>query len=39
METALAGHHTEERHVEIGPGLTEDIFKQCERELGERWWR
>lgn len=27
------------RHVEIGPGLTEDIFKQCEPELGERWWR
>jgi len=27
------------RHVEIGPGLSEDIFKQCEPELGERWWR
>jgi len=27
------------RHSEIGPGLTEAIFKQCEPELGERWWK
>lgn len=27
------------RHVEIGPGLSEEIFKQCEPELGERWWK
>ncbi len=27
------------RHVEIGPGLSEDIFKQCEPGLGERWWK
>lgn len=27
------------RHVEIGLGLSEDIFKQCELELGERWWK
>ena len=27
------------RHIEIGPGLSEEIFKQCEAELGERWWR
>lgn len=24
------------RMVEFGPGLSEDIFKQCEPELGER---
>ena len=27
------------RHSEIGAGLTEAIFKQCEPELGERWWK
>lgn len=27
------------RHVEIGPGTTEAIFKQTEPELGRRWWR
>ena len=27
------------RHIEIGPGLSEEIFKQCEPELGERWWK
>ena len=27
------------RHSEIGPGLSEEIFKQCESELGESWWR
>ncbi len=27
------------RHIEIGPGLTEQIFKETEPELGERWWR
>lgn len=27
------------RHREIGPGVTEAIFKECEAELGERWWK
>jgi len=27
------------RHSEIGPGLTEAIYKQAEAELGRRWWR
>ena len=27
------------RHTEIGEGLTEQIYKQAEAELGRRWWR
>jgi hypothetical protein len=27
------------RHTEFGPGLTEQIFKETEPQLGERWWR
>jgi len=27
------------RHSEIGEGLAESIFKQCEFALGERWWK
>ena len=27
------------RHREVGEGLTEAIYKQCENELGKGWWR
>jgi hypothetical protein len=27
------------RHVEIDDNLAEQIFKECEPELGERWWK
>lgn len=27
------------RHREIGEGLTEKIYKECEPELGKDWWR
>lgn len=27
------------RHNEIGQGLTEAIFKECELVFGERWWK
>lgn len=27
------------RHREIGEGLTEKIYKECESELGTDWWR
>jgi hypothetical protein len=27
------------RHVEIGQRTTEDIFHECEAELGKGWWR
>lgn len=27
------------RHAEIGEGLAVDIFKECESELGSRWWK
>ncbi len=27
------------RHTEIGEGLAEDIFKDCEFALGKRWWK
>ena len=27
------------RHLELGDRLAEAIWKKCEPELGERWWR
>jgi hypothetical protein len=27
------------RHREIGEGLTEAIYKECEPKLGKGWWR
>jgi hypothetical protein len=27
------------RHTEIGEGLAESIFKDCEFALGKRWWK
>ena len=27
------------RHTEIDDRLAEQIFKECEEELGSRWWR
>ena len=27
------------RHTEIDNWTAEDIFKECEPELGERWWK
>jgi hypothetical protein len=27
------------RHVEIDDNLAERIFRECEPELGERWWK
>jgi hypothetical protein len=27
------------RHAEIGPKMEFEIRKQCEPELGPRWWR
>jgi hypothetical protein len=27
------------RHVEIDDNLAEQIFKECEPESGERWWK
>ncbi|MCI2264551.1 type II toxin-antitoxin system HicA family toxin [Sediminivirga luteola] len=27
------------RHREIGEGVTEAIYKQCEPKLGKGWWR
>ncbi len=27
------------RHTEIGEGLTQAIYKECEPRLGKGWWR
>lgn len=27
------------RHNDIGEGLTEAIYKQCQDKLGKGWWR
>lgn len=27
------------RHAEVGEQLAEEIFKECEPELGRRWWK
>jgi hypothetical protein len=27
------------RHTDIGEGLAESIFKDCEFALGKRWWK
>ena len=39
--TYMLGSHTipVPRHTEIGEGLAEQIFKECESELGRRWWK
>ncbi|MGW1678737.1 hypothetical protein [Saccharopolyspora sp. NPDC002376] len=26
------------RHSEIGENTAMDIFKECQKELGEKWW-
>lgn len=27
------------RHRDIGEGLTEEIYKECQDKLGKGWWR
>jgi hypothetical protein len=27
------------RHAELDDHVAEEVFKECEAELGERWWR
>lgn len=27
------------RHREIGEGLTEQIYRECQEKLGKGWWR
>jgi hypothetical protein len=27
------------RHREIGEGLTEQIYRECQDKLGKGWWR
>lgn len=27
------------RHREVGEGLTEQIYRECQDELGKGWWR
>jgi hypothetical protein len=27
------------RHREIGEGLTEEIYRECQDKLGKGWWR